>query len=131
MEKSKLNKKNYDENLDNNNNAYKIPSKEFNDFISIINKTSISLQKTKSYIKNYFLFLELKFSNIIQQIEYSSINFYQKLGVNDQNKEEIENSISKIDFFEKENTSKIYYFEVFDKHLKFINDKKKEYDNIL
>ena len=97
-----------------------------------INKTSISLKKTISYVNDYFLFLELKFTNLMQQIDYSSrINFNQKLGVNEQNLEEVENNFPKDDLFEKENNSKIYfYFEEFDKHLKFINDKKKEYDNI-
>jgi hypothetical protein len=130
MEKSKHNIKDYEENP--NNNEFEIPSKEFNDFISIINKTSISLKKTISYVNDYFLFLELKFTNLIQQIDYSSrINFNQKLGVNEQNLEEVENNFPKDDLFEKENNSKIYfYFEEFDKHLKFTNDKKKEYDNI-
>ena len=130
MEKSKHNIKDYEENP--NNNEFEIPSKEFNDFISIINKTSISLKKTISYVNDYFLFLELKFTNLMQQIDYSSrINFNQKLGVNEQNLEEVENNFPKDDLFEKENNSKIYfYFEEFDKHLKFINDKKKEYDNI-
>ena len=132
MEKSKDNIKDYQENPENNNNEYEIPSKEFNDFISIINKTSNSLNKTISYINNYFSFLELKFTNLIQQIDCSNrINSYQKLEVNEQNLEEIKNNFPKDDLFEKENTSKIYYyFEEFDKHLKFINDKKKEYDNI-
>jgi len=132
MEKSKDNIKDYQENPENNNNEYEIPSKEFNDFISIINKTSNSLNKTISYINNYFSFLELKFTNLVQQIDCSNrINSYQKLEVNEQNLEEIKNNFPKDDLFEKENTSKIYYyFEEFDKHLKFINDKKKEYDNI-
>ena len=132
MEKSKDNIKDYQENPENNNNEYEIPSKEFNDFISIINKTSNSLNNTISYINNYFSFLELKFTNLIQQIDCSNrINSYQKLEVNEQNLEEIKNNFPKDDLFEKENTSKIYYyFEEFDKHLKFINDKKKEYDNI-
>ena len=132
MEKSKDNIKDYQENPENNNNEYEIPSKEFNDFISIINKTSNSLNKTISYINNYFSILELKFTNLTQQIDCSNrINSYQKLEVNEQNLEEIKNNFPKDVLFEKENTSKIYYyFEEFDKHLKFINDKKKEYDNI-
>jgi len=134
MEKSGNIKKDYEENQENpenNDNEFKIPSKEFNDFISIINKSSFSLKKTISYTNNYFLFLELKLSNLIQQIDYSiKINTYQKLGDNEQNMEEIENKIPK-NFFEKENIKKIlYYFEVLDKHLKLINDKRKEYDNI-
>ena len=134
MEKSGNIKKDYEENQENpenNDNEFKILSKEFNDFISIINKSSFSLKKTISYTNNYFLFLELKLSNLIQQIDYSiKINTYQKLGDNEQNMEEIENKIPK-NFFEKENIKKIlYYFEVLHKHLKLINDKRKEYDNI-